>query len=173
MHPPHNLLHLFPQIHSCTIVQRGIIHKQPLWPDLRQPIQHPLGPHIRTTTAKQPSERRDSQEDRERIHTVTRYNRHTIPLDNSLHTHSRRQPPHLPPQLSPRVVADLDAALADFGRRDFGVFLAGCAARGGGGGGGAGEEDVFGKVEADAAEPVGDVVHADVGLDDLFPGGGG
>jgi hypothetical protein len=72
-----------------------------LWRNLQRPLQHPRRPHIRTTTTKQSPQTRNRQKHLQRIHTITRHNRHPISLPHPMLPHGIRQFSNLIPQLSP------------------------------------------------------------------------
>jgi hypothetical protein len=81
--PSHDLLDLRPQIHRLTVIHRPVIHKHEFWPNLHQPIQHPLNPHIRATTTPQPAQRRRRKEANQRIERVTSNERNSIAFSDA------------------------------------------------------------------------------------------
>jgi hypothetical protein len=130
---------------------------------LHRPLQNPLGPHIRRARTKHRPNPRRTQPHHQRIDRIRAHQHHAIPLPHPLGPQRSRHPAgtfsQLPEGRRPPLPSGAAArpALAHLSHRHARIVLVGrrlASARGRV----AREEQVLGKVEADALEPARDGV---------------
>ena len=172
LHPPHNLRHLVAHLKRLAVINRRVVDKHPLGLNLPQALQNPSAPHITAATAKQRPQLRRAKEHAQRIQPIARYERDAITLHNAARLHRRREAEGARSQLAPCDFPLRGDALSDLDDGDTRVFLVELGASGAVGRVG-GVEDVFGKVEAQAGEPLGQGVDGDGFVDDVGGGAGG
>ena len=166
LHTSDNILHLILKHKALTIIDSGIINKNPLWLYLSQPLQDSLATHVTAIAREQSPQHRSTEEHAKNIDAIACDHGNSITLFDAMCSERISEQSCSISKLAPRERPAGQLALSHLDQCYFIVFLVASAA-GGAGSWRAGVENVFGVVQSNALEPFRETVDSSRGINDL------